>query len=327
MFSGRKQKRLAEQVSLRISALLSGRPQAVAQAELIEQYPALIECLERLEKRLNSQDDNSCSQGPQETELALVNELKHSLQAAQKKIEALQQEVDDGNGALHDLKDQLELYREEERIWEVTKQTLTEGCWELHIVDGNPEHPDNQLRWSEQFRNLVGYSERDFLTDMEGYYAIVNPEDLVQITGVVTKYIQLGDTSAEYIVDYRMKHKTKGDVWYRERGRGLKDQHGRLCCIIGAVRDISDEKLAETLHARELAGIQSTYEQVSQVVGVIKSIADQTNMLALNAAIEAARAGEVGRGFSVVADEVKKLASRTREATQKIQEMLAARNC
>ncbi|MFG0765097.1 methyl-accepting chemotaxis protein [Aeromonas rivipollensis] len=74
--------------------------------------------------------------------------------------------------------------------------------------------------------------------------------------------------------------------------------------------------------AHSIAAMQQDVQQIGSILGVIGGIAEQTNLLALNAAIEAARAGEQGRGFAVVADEVRSLAGRTQQSTAEIQTML-----
>jgi len=106
----------------------------------------------------------------------------------------------------------------------------------------------------------------------------------------------------------------------RDANQEAKSGQDVVNSVTSAIHSLADEVERA---ATAIQKLEDDSESIGAILEVIRGIADQTNLLALNAAIEAARAGEQGRGFAVVADEVRTLAQRTQEATEEINDMIA----
>lgn len=290
-------------------------------------YARLGDALSALQQRLAAQESLEAAQGE------VTQQLQQRLEATEAQLincksqrQQLEQALLEQHQHTTGLQARLEQLEHEADIWRQCQSTLTEGTWDLHVVNGSLDDPGSRMSISDQFRSLMGYSPQELPDGWDAQVSITHPDDLERVIETFRSAILAREGAGEYVSEYRMRHKTRGYIWCRERGRGVWDERGILQRAIGAVRDISDEHSARAAQQQVMAHNQATYAQIAQVVSVIKGIADQTNLLALNAAIEAARAGEVGRGFAVVADEVKKLADRTRTATQEIQSMLESQS-
>ena len=107
---------------------------------------------------------------------------------------------------------------------------------------------------------------------------------------------------------------------------GITDAEGELKSLVSYGVDVTNRTRAVEVADQEMARVESSSKEIQKIIGVINDIADRTNLLALNAAIEAARAGEYGRGFSVVADEVRQLAKQSAGSADEIRRLVDQTN-
>ncbi len=199
-----------------------------------------------------------------------------------------------------------------------------DGDLTARITTASKDELGDLAYWFNTFMQKLQHVVKDIVNTTIPLSALA--KDLHELTNDTNKTIvqqQQSATQAKHAVD-EMSASVMAEVSSANEAASAANQSGNAAeqghnTVVSTVQNIQQLALNVQDAAEVIIQLEKDANQVGTVLTVIKGIAEQTNLLALNAAIEAARAGEQGRGFAVVADEVRTLASRTQKSTEEIQ--------
>ena len=202
-----------------------------------------------------------------------------------------------------------------------------EGDLTKRIEQNSQDEIGDLVYWFNQFMDKLHKSINEIVNSINPLATVSNDlGDMTSKTSQITEQQSLATDEVTNSVDEMFssvqnvaQNASSAAAAAKEADTEAKAGRSVVTQSVESINDLANEVERA---AQVIGKLETDTENVGTILDVIKGIAEQTNLLALNAAIEAARAGEQGRGFAVVADEVRTLASRTQDSTQEIQRVI-----